>query len=42
MMKTKLPSYSGFRTIDLNMAEKFIELRSHNQRVRLLAVERTK
>jgi len=40
LIDTQLPSYSGFRTLDLNMAERFIEFRSHNQRVRLLAVER--
>lgn len=42
LIDTKLPTYGGFRTLDLNMAERFIELRSHNQRVRLVAVARQK
>ena len=35
-----MPSYAGFQTIDLNMAERFIELRSYDRRYRLVAVDR--
>ena len=33
-------SASNFRTLELNMAERYIELRSYNQRLRLIAVNR--
>ncbi len=33
-------SASNFRSLELNMAERYIELRSYNQRVRLIAVNR--
>lgn len=35
------PSASNLRTLELNMADRYIELRSYNQRMRLIAVNRS-
>jgi outer membrane protein assembly factor BamB len=40
VLSTVDSSASNFRTLELNMAERYIELRSYNQRVRLIAVNR--
>ncbi|HEV8003939.1 MAG TPA: hypothetical protein VGP63_29000, partial [Planctomycetaceae bacterium] len=37
VLKTTDPSASNFKTLEVNMAEKYIELRSFNQRLRLMA-----
>jgi hypothetical protein len=42
VLSTSDLSASNFRTLELNMAERYIELRSYNQRVRLIAVNRSK
>jgi outer membrane protein assembly factor BamB len=42
ILETSDPSSSGFRTLEVNMAERYIEMRSYNQRVRLLAVDRAR
>ncbi len=42
VLSTSDLSASNFRTLELNMAERYIELRSYNQRVRLIAVNRPK
>ena len=39
VLKTTDPSASNFKTLEVNMAEKYIELRSFNQRLRLMAAE---
>jgi outer membrane protein assembly factor BamB len=39
VLKTTDPSATGFKTLEVNMAEKYIELRSFNQRLRLMASE---
>lgn len=40
VLSTSDMAASNFRTLELNMAEKYIELRSYNQRLRLIAVNR--
>jgi hypothetical protein len=40
VLSTVDASATNFRTLELNMAERYIELRSYNQRVRLIAVSR--
>jgi outer membrane protein assembly factor BamB len=39
VLKTTDPSASNFKTLEVNMAEKYIELRSFNQRLRLMAAD---
>ncbi|HET6324229.1 MAG TPA: PQQ-binding-like beta-propeller repeat protein, partial [Planctomycetaceae bacterium] len=39
VLKTTDPSASNFKTVEVNMAEKYIELRSFNQRLRLTAAD---
>lgn len=40
VLSTSDMAASNFRTLELNMAERYIELRSYNQRLRLIAVNR--
>jgi outer membrane protein assembly factor BamB len=42
VLSTSDMAASNFRTLELNMAEKYIELRSYNQRLRLIAVNRSR
>jgi outer membrane protein assembly factor BamB len=39
VLKTTDPSASNFKTLEVNMADKYVELRSFNQRLRLMAAE---
>jgi outer membrane protein assembly factor BamB/tetratricopeptide (TPR) repeat protein len=39
VLKATDPSASNFKTLEVNMAEKYIELRSFNQRLRLMALD---
>ena len=42
ILKAVDPSASTLKTLEVNMAEKYIELRSLNQRLRLIASDRSK
>ena len=42
VLKATDPSASNFKTLEVNMAEKYIELRSFNQRLRLMALDPAK
>ncbi len=41
LIDTQAPFNSSFRSIDVNLSEHYIELRSYGQRIRLIAVDRT-
>jgi len=42
VLKATDPSASNFKTLEVNMAEKYIELRSFNQRLRLMASDHSR
>ena len=40
LAETKSTNGNGYQSFDVNMADRFVELRSYNERIRLLAVNR--
>ena len=40
LFEQTVPANSSFRWLDVDMAARFVELRSYNQRLRLMAVDR--
>lgn len=40
LLESTTPTNSGFRSLDVNMADRFVELKSYNERLRFVAVPR--
>ena len=40
LLDTTVPFTNSFRSVDVNLADRYVELRSYNDRIRLIAVDR--